>query len=250
MKKILFGLIAAIVIAAGGFFGFQFYVEQRIAGNIDAAFDQIRKDGGKASHGRLDFDLWTHTLKIADISAETSAQPPMTVKITKVTATGVGQPDAAHIAAAHIEAGDIEVGARMIAGSDWRATYKVPGITVKDYSGPATIQQPPAMSSIVDMYRFMSGIFKDISASSVTVPSITFTINSRATVTTEGTYSGFELRDMREGRIASMKSDALAFTATTQAAGRTEKMTGKAADFIIKDVDLTAAAATLDPSKA
>ena len=148
MKKILFGLLAAIVIAVGGFFGLQFYVEQKIAGNIDAAFDQIRKDGGKASHGRLDFDLWTHTLTIADIKAETAAQPPMMVKIAKFTATGLVQPDAAHVSAASVEAGDIQVGARMIAGSDWQATYKLPGITVKDYSGPATIKQPPALSSL------------------------------------------------------------------------------------------------------
>ena len=42
MKKILIGLVAAIAIAAGGFFGFQFYTQQRIAGEVDAAFEQIR----------------------------------------------------------------------------------------------------------------------------------------------------------------------------------------------------------------
>ena len=250
MKKILFGLLAAIVIAVGGFFGLQFYVEQKIAGNIDAAFDQIRKDGGKASHGRLDFDLWTHTLTIADIKAETVAQPPMMVKIAKFTATGLVQPDAAHVSAASVEAGDIQVGARMIAGSDWQATYKLPGITVKDYSGPATIKQPPALSSVVDMYQFVSGVFKDITASSITVPSATFTVNSGAAIAAEGTYSGLAMLDIKEGKIATMKSDELAFATTTQAAGKTEKVTGKVANFVINDFDGTAAATTLDPSKA
>ena len=250
MKKILFGLLAAIVIAVGGFFGLQFYVEQKIAGNIDAAFDQIRKDGGKASHGRLDFDLWTHTLTIADIKAETVAQPPMMVKIAKITATGLVQPDAAHVSAASVEAGDIQVGARMIAGSDWQATYKLPGITVKDYSGPATIKQPPALSSVVDMYQFVSGVFKDITASSITVPSATFTVNSGAAIAAEGTYSGLAMLDIKEGKIATMKSDELAFATTTQAAGKTEKVTGKVANFVINDFDGTAAATTLDPSKA
>ena len=32
MKKVLIGLVAAVAIAAGGFFGFQFYTQQRIAG--------------------------------------------------------------------------------------------------------------------------------------------------------------------------------------------------------------------------
>jgi predicted negative regulator of RcsB-dependent stress response len=42
MIKILIGLVAAIVIAAGGFFGFQLYVQHRVAGEVEAAFDQIR----------------------------------------------------------------------------------------------------------------------------------------------------------------------------------------------------------------
>jgi hypothetical protein len=250
MKKILFGLVAAVAIAVGGFFGFQFYVEQKIAGNIDAAFDQIRKDGGKASHGRLDFDLWTHTLTIADIKTETAAQPPMTVKIAKFTAAGVGQPDATHVAAASVEAGDIEVGARMIAGSEWRATYKVPGITVKDYSGPATIKQPPALSSVVDMYQFVFGMFKDITAASITAPSAAFTVNSGAAIAGEGSYSGLEMLGVRDGKVANMKSDGFAYTMTTQQAGRTEKVSAKVANFVINDFDGNAAATTLDPSKA
>ena len=32
MIKILIGLVAAIVIATGGFFGFEFYVQHRVAG--------------------------------------------------------------------------------------------------------------------------------------------------------------------------------------------------------------------------
>jgi hypothetical protein len=42
MIKILIDLVAAIVIAAGGFFGFQFYVQHRVAGEVEAASDQIR----------------------------------------------------------------------------------------------------------------------------------------------------------------------------------------------------------------
>jgi len=55
MVKILISLIAAIVIAVGVFFGFQFYTQHRIASELDAAFD--RATGGKASHGKISFDL-------------------------------------------------------------------------------------------------------------------------------------------------------------------------------------------------
>ena len=57
MVKILIGLVAAIVIAAGGFFGFQFYMQHRVASEVEAAFEQIRAAGGKASHGKVSFDL-------------------------------------------------------------------------------------------------------------------------------------------------------------------------------------------------
>ena len=45
MKKILIGLVAAVVVAAGGFFGFQFYVQHRVAREVEAGFDQIRATG-------------------------------------------------------------------------------------------------------------------------------------------------------------------------------------------------------------
>jgi hypothetical protein len=47
MIKILSGLAAAIVIAVGGFFGFQFYTQQRIASEIDAALKQVRAALGR-----------------------------------------------------------------------------------------------------------------------------------------------------------------------------------------------------------
>jgi predicted negative regulator of RcsB-dependent stress response len=43
MVKILSGLVAAIVIAVGGFFGFQFYTQHRIANEVDAALEQAAK---------------------------------------------------------------------------------------------------------------------------------------------------------------------------------------------------------------
>ena len=94
MVKILMGLVAVVVIAVGGFFGFQFYTQHRIAGEVEAAFEQIRAAGGKASHGEVSFDLRSHTLRIADIATESASQPPVHMKIASIVALGVGQPDA------------------------------------------------------------------------------------------------------------------------------------------------------------
>ena len=61
MVKILMGLVAVVVIAVGGFFGFEFYTQHRITSEVEAAFEQIRAGGGKASHGKVSFDLWSRT---------------------------------------------------------------------------------------------------------------------------------------------------------------------------------------------
>ena len=94
MVKILIGLVAAIVVAVAGFFGFQFYTQHRIASEIDAAFEQIRAAGGKASHGQVSFDLGAAPSTVADFIAESAAQSPVSVKIASLTASGVSQPDA------------------------------------------------------------------------------------------------------------------------------------------------------------
>src|SRR6476469_7022122 len=132
MIKVLGGLVAAIVIAVGGFFGFEFYVQHRIAGEIETAFEQIRATGGKASHGKLSFDLLNRTLTVADIAGQSAAQPPVTVKIASLTASGVGQPDAARCSAETIAISDLEIGGTIATQAPSNLIYKAPLITVKD----------------------------------------------------------------------------------------------------------------------
>jgi hypothetical protein len=75
-------------------------------------------------------------------------------------------------------------------------------------------------------------------------------INNFGTVTSaDFTYSGSALRDIKNGKIASMQIERLAFTANTQQAGRADKLTGEMANFASRDFD-AAAAAILDPQKA
>src|SRR5882757_624893 len=113
MMKLLSGLVAAIVIAVGGFFGFQFYTQHRIASEVEAALAPIRAAGGKASHGKVSFNLLSRTVTIADLTAQSAAQPPVNIKIGSLTATSVNQPDAARVSAESIEIADVEIGAAM-----------------------------------------------------------------------------------------------------------------------------------------
>ena len=251
MVKILMGLAAVVVIAVGGFFGFEFYTQHRVASEVEAAFEQIRTGGGKASHGKVSFDLRSRTLRIADITGESATQPPVNVKIASLTASGVGQPDAAKFSADNIEWTDLEISVAIAGPTGGHVTYKAPQIIVKDYSGPASLPVRPASASLVEAYRSALEQFAAVSASSISAPTMVGTVNNFGTVTSaDFTYTGIALREIRNGKIASMQIERNAFTASTQHAGKADKMSGEIVNFVSRDFDAAAVAAILDPQKA
>jgi hypothetical protein len=250
MVKILAGLAAAVVIAVGGYFGFEFYTQHRIASEVDAAFEQIRAGGGKASHGKVSFDLKSRTLTIADIRTESATQPPLAMKIASVVAAGVGQPDAGRFSADSIEGTDIEFGVSMAGPAGGNLAYKMPRLVIKDYSGPASQQRPQALASVIDAYRSVLEQFATVSATSIEAPSLTGTINLGPAMSGEFAYSGMALRDIKAGKIAGMQVERINFTVNTQQAGKADKMTGEMLNLASSDFDIAALAAILDPQKA
>jgi hypothetical protein len=254
MMKILGGVVAAIAIAVGGFFGFEFYMQHRVASEIEAAFEQFRATGGKASHGKVSFDLPSRTFTIADITGQSAAQPPVSFKIGSVTASGVGQPDAARFSADNIKIIDLELGLEMPTETMLNVTYRAPLIAVRDYSGPASAPRLPASSSLADLYRVGFELVANISAASVTIPSLTGTMKFSAAVqggagSGEFTYSDFVMEGLKQGRIASMKTSEAAFS-FAQPAGMTKPITGTLVDFAAYDIDFSEMAAIFDPQKA
>jgi len=251
MVKILVGLAAAVVIAVGGFFGFEFYTQHRIAGEVETAFEQIRAGGGKASHGKVSFDLRSRTVRIADIATESATQPPTSVTIAAVTATGVSQPDTARFSADSIEATGLEISVGIAGPTGGRVTYEAPQIVTKNYSGPASPPVRPASASLVEAYRSALEQFAAVSASSITVPTMVGTINNFGAITSaDFTYTGIALREIRNGKTASVQIERNAFTANTQQAGKADKLSGEIANFVSRDFDAGAVAAILDPQKA
>jgi hypothetical protein len=250
MVKILMGLAAVVVIAVGGFFGYEFYTQHRITSEVEAAFAQIRAGGGKASHGKVSFDLKSRTLRIDDIATESATQPPVRLKVASVTASGVGQPDAGRFSADTIEASAIEIGSSLAGPADGKFVYRIPRLVVKDYSGPASMQPPSAPKSIIDAYRSGLEQFAAMSATSVSAPSFAGTINFGPVMSGEFVYSGMVLRDIKGGKIAAMEVERANFTVNTQQAGKADKMTGEIANLSSRDIDASAAAAILDPQKA
>jgi hypothetical protein len=249
MVKILMGLAAAVVIAVGGFFGFEFYTQHRITSEVEAAFAQIRAGGGKASHGKVSFDLKRRTLRIDDIATESATQPPVIVKIASVVASGVGQPDAGRFSADTLEASDMEISGGISGPTDGKVTYKMPRFVMKDYSGPAIIQFPSASASVIDAYRSSLQQFAAMSATSISAPSMTGTINVGTIMSGEFAYSGMTFKDIKDGKIAAMQVERASFTINTQQAGKPDKMTGEIVNLASRDFDAGAIVAILDPQK-
>ena len=172
MVKILMGLVAVVVIAVGGYFGFEFYTQHRVSRDVEAVFEQIRSGGGKASHGKVSFDLKSLTVRIADIATESATQPPVSVKIANVVVLGASQPDSGRFSADSVEASDVEINVTLAGAAAGNLTYKAPRLVVKDYAGPASLQQPHVSASAIDVYRSALQQFAAMSATSIEAPTI------------------------------------------------------------------------------
>jgi hypothetical protein len=155
MKRILIGLVAVAVLAAGGWFGFNLYAKHRVTAEIETAFEQIRKQGGKASNGEIGFDLPSRTLTIEDIAVDPGQQSQMHIKIGNVRATGVRQGDDGQFSADTIEVSGIEFAIDSAVGpSQMKASYKIAQATIRDYSGAIRARALPPSNAITDLYRF------------------------------------------------------------------------------------------------
>jgi hypothetical protein len=253
MSKVLAGLIGAVVIAVGGYFGFEFYVQKRVETEVDKVFADLRATGAKATHGKVSFNLLSRTITVADVSGESGAQPPMTVKIGRFVATGVSQPEAGRFAADRIEASDIDVSGTMtMQGQTLQIAYKAPRAEVVSYAGPAAPSRKLENATPVEVYRFALDQFAQMSAASIAVPTVTARMTAPANAAGGGdyTYSGIAMRDIKSGKIASTSVESAKFTVAMQVAGKAETLTGEIGKMTALDFDAAATAVMLDPSKA
>lgn len=251
MKRILIGLIAVAVLAAGGWFGFSLYAKHRVTAEIETAFEQIRKQGGKASHGKVAFDLATRTLTVEEVDVEPGRPPLAGIKAASFKAVGVRQVDEVHIAADNVEIDGVELAIDGAAGAaNMKVTYKIPQLTLTNYSGPARVQGAPASDSIIDAYRFGLEQFAGITAGSLNVPTITAAMTGiTGGGTGEITYSGLTFRNINRGKIDATKMDRAVVAINVQQP-RPDKVTSGFSDLTIEDFDANVVIAALDPEKA
>ena len=173
MKRILIGLIVAAMLAAGGWFGFNLYAKHRATAEVEAAFEQMRAGGGKASHGKVEFDLMSRTLIIEDIAVTPGSQPQAQVRIAGIKGTGVRQIDDGRFSADSIDITGIDVALDQVGQAKVKASYKIPQLTMRDYAGPLHTGTAPANGSLIDLYRYVLGQYASVTATSLTAPTLT-----------------------------------------------------------------------------
>lgn len=252
MMKIVIGLIAAVVVAAGGYFGFTFYAQHRATAEVEAAFEQMRHAGAKASHGEVKYDVWKRTLTIKDVASETAAQPPTTIKLASVTAFGLADAGPGRVSADRVEGTDIEAAFALASGgTQLQYTYKLPKLTMTDYVGPAQAEGPPSGASTLDLYRFVLARFTEVAASAVTIPQLSAAVKLSSAVQTAGdiTYSEISIEGIKDGKIATAKVEKGDITYTNQIAGKSQSFSGTFANLVSEGFDVAAMAAMLDPQK-
>lgn len=252
MKRILIGLIVAAVLAAGGWFGFSLYARHRATAEVEAAFEQMRKQGGKASHGKVAFDLPTRTLTIEDIAIAPGKEPQAQIKIAGIKGIGVRQIDETRFSADSIDIAGIEVVLDQISPARLKVSYKVPQLIMRDYAGPIHTGDAPVTGSLIDMYRYVLNQYTGVTASSLAAPTLTtsFDSGSNAAGSGEVTYSGLAIQNLKHGKIDAMTADRATIAIDVKQPGKPDKLTGELSNIIVNDFDATAILAMLDPQAA
>lgn len=248
MKRILIGVIVTAMLGASGWFGFNLYVQHRTISEVEAAFEQMRSGGGKASHGKIAFELATRTLTIEDINVEPAQSDLANVKIAKITAIGARQPDEAHFSAEILEASGVEVAFTYAERITVKANYKIPLISARDFSGPTRAASAPPSGSILDMYRFMLAQYATISASSIAAPTVAVNVDAGTGNAGSGdyVYSGLSVQNVNRGKIETAKADRVTYTLDLPQPGKPAKMKGELSGLAIYDFDPSVLTAALN----
>ena len=248
MRKLFAGLFVALCLGAGAYFGAVYWAERTAAREVDAMLDRWRSGGGTAARGRVAFDLWTRTARVADVALQSPSSPGERIAIGEVVATGIDPSGRVR----RLELVGLEMSHALPGLAGARLEQRAPRVTLTDFS-----ERPLARTrggSPLDAVRRWLEQLSAIAASSIEVPSLTVTITPAASKsqpqalgTAEYTYSNLVLRDVANGRIADATFDSVTFQGST--APVNQGFTGEMAQASVRDIDMAPVLAFLDPSR-
>lgn len=248
MRKLVIGLVIAAVVGGGAVAGGLFFIQRAAEREVDLHLDNWRANVGPASRGQVNYNLWTRTVDVSDISLQSKVAPADKVTIARVVASGVGTRTASRI---EITNWASTSGLPGLAAAE--VTQKLPKIVVEDYVGPAAPPRPVEVKSAADLMRVWLEQFAAISAKSIAIPSLYMTVTlpapgARSPAATEYGYTNIEMRDVRNGKVAQVTADRAVLQGGPphHPFGR---MTGEIGKMSMTDFDVAPLLAFLDPSR-
>jgi hypothetical protein len=256
MRKALVAVVVGIfLMATGAYFGADLWTQFRTKSEVEAVFDSLRAVFTTASHGRIELNSRTRTVKISDIVLRSSDRAT-TIKVGQLTAAGTMGPVAGRVSAARIEITNWELTTVVPIAAGPGIAYKAPSIVIEAFSGPATLPLKVNPTSMIDVMRASLEYFAASTATAITIPKLSAAVTPRqpdqataAIGSVEYTYSDIALRNIRDRHIATIsveRSTVISDAATPELGS----FAGAMANISLSDFDIGTAIAVLDPSKA
>jgi len=250
MRKILAGLIVALIVGIPAlYFGVPWWVEQKALRELDASLQSVRRAGGTASRGAASYDLWTRTLRVSDLALQ-SGDAKSSLKVGRLTATGLAAAGTSQFSADHLDLADMEVAGLQLGPASPIQTYTMPRLTAEHLTGPTIFTSKAAAIAGADDVLSALSAFAALSASKVVIPGMKVT-SEPAPDAADGMSATYDVTDtildsLSNGRIASASIDRIAIQ------GRLPDDTAFSGDIekiALSDVDLNPAIAALDPAQ-
>ncbi len=256
MRKALVAVVFGIVlIATGAYFGADLWAQFRAKSEVEAVFNSLRVVFATATHGRIELDSKTRTVKITDIILRSSDRAT-TIKVGQLIATGTSGPAAGRVSATRIEITNWELTTAVPIAAGPGINYKAPSIVIEEFSGPASLPLKVNPTSMIDVMRASMEYFAASTATAIIIPKLSAAVTPRQTDQAtaaigpvEYTYSDIALRNIRDRRIATIsieRSTVISDAAATELGS----FAGAMANISLSDFDIGTAIAVLDPSKA
>ena len=247
MRKALAGLAVALMVGVGGYFGVVYWAQYVAAREVEAVLDGWRASLGSATHGRIEFDLWTRTLKVSDVVVQSRTAPHPRIALAQVIASGIDLSGKA----TRVEIVDLETSDMLPGRPGVRMDQKAPRVTLTGFS--ARPLAPRKVASMLDLTRLWLEQFSAVTAASIEVPSLTVTLTptgggSRSpALSTEYIYTNLVLRDVRDGRVAETTMDGIVLRGGV--GGALGEFRGEIGKSSVLDADVAPLLAFLDASR-
>jgi hypothetical protein len=249
MRKVIVGLVVAVVLGVGGYFGVVYWTQQVATREVEAALDGWGRNIGSATHGPIEFDLWSRTLKVSNIVVQAKEAEYPKITAGMVIASGIDLSGKA----SRVEIVDLETSEPVPGSQGLRLDQKAPRIVLTGFTArPFT---PAKVGSMLELSRLWLEQFSSITAELIEVPSLTVTMKAPegSPAAAEYKYTNILVRDVREGRFAEATVDGVVVRSGSPGpmgpVGSMGEMKGEMGKSTILDGDVGPLLAVLDPSR-